>query len=66
MLVRKFDVKGIANTDDIKTIRGAVEAIDGVHAVRVDNIANTVTVEFESKVREEDITKAINSSMRFR
>lgn len=55
MKVKKFKVDNIQNPKDIKTIRADIQAMNGVHTVRVDDVANTVTVEFDNNVNEKDI-----------
>jgi len=57
--VTKFNINGVSNSSDIESMRGAVQSIDGVHAVRVDNVANTITVEYEDNVSKEKLSSAI-------
>jgi copper chaperone CopZ len=58
--VTKFNVSGLTNTSDIESVRGAVQSMEGVHAVRVDNVANTITVEYEDNVSKEKLSSTIN------
>lgn len=60
MNVTKFDINNLANSSDIESIRGAVQSMDGVHAVRVDNVANTITVEYEDNLSREKLSAAIS------
>jgi len=57
--VTKFNINGISNSSDIESIRSTVQSMDGVHAVRVDNVANTITVEYEDKVNRERLSAEI-------
>jgi len=58
--VTKFDVKNISDSSDISGLRGHIQSIDGVHAVRVDNVSNTITVEYENSLAPEKISAAIS------
>ena len=60
MNVTKFNINNLENSSDIESIRGSVQSIDGVHAVRVDNVANTITVEYEDTLSREKLKSAIN------
>ncbi len=60
MNVKKYSVDHLVDTGDITHVRNAVQALDGVHAVRVDNVANTITVEFDNSLSEKQILSAIN------
>jgi len=58
--VTKFHVDNLKGSDDIKNLRGELQSIDGVHAVRVDDVANTITVEYEDNLSTSKITSAVN------
>ena len=58
--VTKFHVNNLNGSSDINSLRGQLQSIDGVHAVRVDNVANTITVEYEDSLNPETITAAIS------
>ena len=58
--VTKFHVENLKSSNDIKNLRGELQSLDGVHAVRVDNVSNTITVEYDDELGTENITKAIN------
>jgi copper chaperone CopZ len=58
--VTKFHVDNLKGTNDIKNLRGELQSLDGVHAVRVDDVADTITVEYEDGLNTEMITSAIN------
>ncbi len=58
--VRKYHVDNIQDSNDIKLIRSEIQSLDGVHTVRVDNVSNTITVEFEDNVNERRIQDTIN------
>ncbi|MGE5632828.1 MAG: heavy-metal-associated domain-containing protein [Caulobacteraceae bacterium] len=60
MNVTKFHVDDLKNSQDITSIRGELQAMEGVHAVRVDDVANTITVEYDNNVNTDKITNAIN------
>lgn len=60
MNVTKFNVSGLTSSSDIESVRGAVQSMEGVHAVRVDNVANTITVEYEDNVSKEKLSSTIN------
>lgn len=60
MNVTKFNINGISSSSDIESIRGTVQSMDGVHAVRVDNTANTITVEYEDTVSREKLSAEIS------
>ncbi|MFZ5352727.1 MAG: cation transporter [Bacillota bacterium] len=64
MNVKKYSVDHLKDTGDITLVRNAVQALDGVHAVRVDNVSNTITVEFENNLSEKQILSAINQYKR--
>lgn len=59
MNVSKFHMNNLNSSNDISSLRGQLQSIDGVHAVRVDNVANTITVEYEDHLNPETITAAI-------
>ena len=58
--VTKFNTTGIANSSDIESMRGTIQSMDGVHAVRVDNVSNTITVEYEDNLSREKLKAAIS------
>jgi hypothetical protein len=58
--VTKFNTTGIANSSDIESMRGTIQSMDGVHAVRVDNVSNTITVEYEDDLSREKLQAAIS------
>ena len=60
MNVTKFHVDNLKSSNDIKNLRGELQSLDGVHAVRVDNVSNTITVEYEDGLGTEKITNAIS------
>lgn len=60
MNVSKFHVNDLRDSSDISNIRGELQSMDGVHAVRVDNLSNTITVEYEDNLTPEKLTSAIN------
>jgi copper chaperone CopZ len=53
-------VNDLRDSSDISNIRGELQSMDGVHAVRVDNLSNTITVEYEDNLTPEKLTSAIN------
>lgn len=61
MNISKFDVKNIRNSSDINGLRGHIQSMDGVHAVRVDNVSNTITVEYENSLTPEKISAEISN-----
>ncbi len=60
MNVKKYSVDHLKDTGDITLVRNAVQSLDGVHAVRVDTVSNTITVEFENSLSEKQILSTIN------
>lgn len=60
MNVTKFHVDNLKGSNDITNLRSELQSIDGVHAVRVDDAANTITVEYEDKVSTSKITNAVS------
>jgi len=58
--VTKFSVENLNSSSDIESMRGAVQSLDGVHAVRVDNVSNTITVEYEDNLSTKKISDTIN------
>lgn len=58
--VTKFHVDNLKGSKDISNLRGELQSIDGVHAVRVDDVANTVTVEYEDNLSTSRLTDTIN------
>ncbi|KUO75873.1 MAG: hypothetical protein APF77_08415 [Clostridia bacterium BRH_c25] len=60
MNVTKFSVENLNSSSDIESMRGAVQSLDGVHAVRVDNVSNTITVEYEDNLSTKKISDTIN------
>lgn len=58
--VTKFHVDNIRGGGDIKDLRSELQSIDGVKAVRVDDVANTITVEYEDDLSTKSIANAIN------
>lgn len=58
--VTKFHVDNLNGSNDIKSLRSELQSIDGVHAVRVDDVANTVTVEYEDNLSTSKITNAVS------
>jgi hypothetical protein len=58
--ITKFHVDNLKDSSDISGLRGHIQSMDGVHAVRVDNVSNTVTVEYEDSLNPEKITEEIN------
>lgn len=58
--VTKFHVENLKSSNDIKSLRGELQSMDGVHAVRVDDVADTITVEYEDDLNTEKITNAIS------
>lgn len=60
MNVSKFHVDNVKDSHDIYAIRGEIQNIEGIHAVRVDDVSNTITVEYEDDVSIDKITQAIN------
>ncbi len=59
MNVTKFNVSNLRNSSDIESLRGDVQSLNGVHAVRVDDVSNTITVEYEESLSKEKISSAI-------
>ena len=57
--VTKFHVNDLKDSNDISSLRGHLQAMDGVHAVRVDNLSNTITVEYESNLNAESLAAEI-------
>lgn len=60
MNVTKFHMDNINDSHDIKNLRSDIQSINGVKAIRVDDIANTITVEYEDGLSTDKITDAIN------
>ncbi|HYE82752.1 MAG TPA: heavy metal-associated domain-containing protein [Clostridia bacterium] len=60
MNVTKFHVDNLKGSSDIKDLRGELQSLDGVKAVRVDDVANTITVEYEDSLSTRSITSTIN------
>ena len=60
MNVTKFDVENLKDSSDISNLRGHIQSMDGVHAVRVDNVSNTITVEYDNNLNPEEIKAAIS------
>ena len=60
MNVTKFHVDDLKSSNDIKNLRGELQSIDGVHAVRVDNVSNTITVEYEDTLGTDKLTSTIS------
>ena len=60
MNVTKFSVENLNSSSDIESMRRAVQSLDGVHAVRVDNVSNTITVEYEDNLSTKKISDTIN------
>lgn len=58
--VTKFNVENLKGSSDISNLRGHIQSMDGVHAVRVDNVANTITVEYENNLNRDKISTAIS------
>jgi copper chaperone CopZ len=58
--ITKFHVDNVKGGSDIKSIRDELQAIDGVHAVRVDDVADTITVEYEDNLSTQKITDALS------
>ena len=58
--VTKFHVDNLKGSNDIKSLRGELQSIEGVHAVRVDDVSNTVTVEYEDNLSTSKITSTVN------
>lgn len=59
MNVTKFHVDNLKDSNDIISLRGHLQAMDGVHAVRVDNLSNTITVEYENNLSPENLASEI-------
>lgn len=57
--VKKFHVENLKDSKDITNIRSEVQTINGVHAVRVDNVSNTLTVEYDNNQNENEILSVI-------
>lgn len=57
--VKKFHVENLKDSRDITNIRSEVQTINGVHAVRVDNVSNTLTVEYDNNQNENEILSVI-------
>lgn len=60
MNVTKFHVENLKSSNDIKSLRGELQSMDGIHAVRVDDVADTITVEYEDNLNTEKIANAIS------
>ena len=60
MNVTKFHVDNLKDSNDITGLRGQLQSVEGVHAVRVDDVSGTITVEYEDDVNREKLTSAIN------
>jgi len=50
----------LRDSSDIINLRGELQSLDGVHAVRVDNLSNTITVEYEDNLTQEELSSAIS------
>lgn len=56
MRANKFVISNINDSNKINTIQQSIHSHDGINAVRVDMVANTVTVDYdESRYSEGDI-----------
>lgn len=65
MRADKFKVPGLKSSDDMTLYSDTISKLDGVNAVRVDIMANTVTVDYdESKISEKELQSKINSVRR--
>jgi copper chaperone CopZ len=53
-------MRDLRDSSDISNIRGELQSMDGVHAVRVDNLSNTITVEYEDNLTPEKLTSTIS------
>lgn len=60
MNVTKFHVDNIKDGNDIKHLRGELQSIEGVHAVRVDDVAHTITVEYDDSLSTSKIADTVN------
>ncbi|RKD31555.1 cation transporter [Thermohalobacter berrensis] len=62
MRAKKFRVSNLTNETDITTIESSLSQLKGVNAVRVDVVADTVTVDFnENEIDEKQIQSQLNS-----
>lgn len=60
MNVTKFHVDGLKDSNDVKSLRGELQSLEGVHAVRVDDVSKTITVEYADGLNTEKLTNAIS------
>lgn len=60
MNITKYHVDKVKGAKDITAIRGEIQNLEGIHAVRVDDVANTITVEYEDEANKESITQTIS------
>ena len=60
MNVKKYHVENVDHSSNMAEIRDQIQSIEGVHAVRIDDVAHTITVEFENGVSESQIKSTIN------
>jgi copper chaperone CopZ len=58
--VTKFHVDNLKGSNDIENLRSQLQSMGGVHAVRVDNVADTITVEYEDGLSTEKLAEAVN------
>ena len=58
--VTKFHVDNIKGSDDIMNLRSELQSMDGVKAVRVDDVSNTITVEYEDNLSTKSIANTIS------
>jgi len=59
---KKFILQDIEGSNSIEKFRKTISNIEGINAVRVDTVSNTVTVDYdETKVSENDIASQIDS-----
>jgi len=58
--VTKYHIDNVKGAQDITAIRSEIQNLSGVHAVRVDDVANTITVEYEDEASKDSITQAIS------
>ncbi len=66
MNVTKFHMDNLKGSNDISNLRGELQSLDGVHAVRVDDVSHTITVEYEDDLSTEKITNAISKYKKVR
>jgi copper chaperone CopZ len=61
MKANKFIVTGLTDAGKIPQIEKAIRTHDGINAVRVDMVANTVTVDYdEARYSEGDIKNFVS------